>query len=158
MIKAFGKINTKDWKLILLGKGSQLEAYKKLTLELKIEKQVSFLGTIEDISPFLNREGIFVMTSNYEGSPNALIEAMYFEMPCISTDCPSGPNELIVNNDNGILIPTNDEQKLIDELNRLMNNSDLRNQLGKAAGASVNRFMPDSALKKWKDLIENTLR
>lgn len=158
LLRAFSKLNHNDWELLIIGSGSLLDYYKELSYSLKIESQVTFLGAIKDVSPFLNQEGIFVLTSNFEGSPNVLIEAMYFEMPCISTDCPSGPNELIVNNHNGILIPTNNEQNLIDELNRLMNNSDLRNQLGKAAGASVNRFMPDSALKRWEDLIENTLK
>lgn len=158
LIKAFGKINAKDWKLILLGKGSQLEAYKKLTLELKIEKQVSFLGTIEDISPFLNREGIFVMTSNFEGSPNALIEAMYFDMPCISTNCPSGPSELITSGQNGILIPMNDEESLVQALSELISSPLKRTEIGQAAGQSVDRFKPEIALKKWENLIESTLK
>ena len=68
---------------------------------LEIQNQVIFKGWVKDTTPYLKKSKIFVLSSVYEGLGNVLIDAINFDIPCISTDCPSGPNEILMNGRGG---------------------------------------------------------
>ena len=84
------------------------------------------VGQTKDIAYYYNISKIFAFTSVFEGFPNALTEAMHFRLPCISTDCPTGPSELIKNQENGFLIPIGNQQKLEKCLSDLISDKHLR--------------------------------
>ena len=74
---------------------------------MSLTERVELAGVTNNVKDVLLNSDLFVMTSNYEGMPNALIEAMATGLPCISTDCPTGPSDLISNRLNGLLIKMN---------------------------------------------------
>ena len=119
LIKAFAEFNKEepDYKLTIYGEGREREKLEKLISGLNLENSVELPGRDKDVLNKINSAAGFILSSDYEGMPNALIEAMCMGMPVISTDCPSGgPRELIENQETGILIPVGDEDALVDAL------------------------------------------
>ena len=157
LIRAFYKIDIKNWNLCIVGEGDKRKKYEDLVTKLNIKGRVTFTGSVPNIADYLNTASIFVLCSRFEGFPNALIEAMYFGLPCIATNCPSGPEDIIVNNKNGILIPVEDEAKLTEALKKLIINKELRETLGKNAAKTALRFEGDTILSKWKTLIKSEM-
>lgn len=157
LIKAFAKINNDGWRLHIVGKGKREREYQHLISSLNLEGKVVLIAPTTDIEAHYRTASIFAFVSIFEGFPNALIEAMHFSLPCISTDCPTGPAELIVNNKNGFLIPINDQNSLEHYLLMLMENEDLRKCLGEQAQISVKRFEMVEIAKKWENLISQVV-
>ncbi|MEZ4793740.1 MAG: glycosyltransferase family 4 protein [Gelidibacter sp.] len=157
LIRAFANINNNDWKLIFLGDGPLLAEYQALAKKLNQEKNIIFAGKTDDVATYYNTSKIFAFTSEFEGFPNALIEAMYFELACISTDCPSGPSELIDPNENGYLIAIGDQDNLEKYLITLMNNDALRSSIGKKGYETASNYEIVKVATKWKTLIEKLL-
>lgn len=119
LIKAFSKFyrKEKNFKLVIYGEGRERTNLEILIKELGLDGVVLLPGRNKDVLNVINDASAFILSSDYEGMPNALIEAMCMGMPVISTDCPSGgPRELIENQKNGILIPVGDEDALVDAL------------------------------------------
>jgi len=94
LLKAFAKINY-DVNLIIIGSGEKEYELKKLAMELKIDDRVYFLGFVKNPFKFLYNANIFVLSSLWEGFGNVIVEAMRCELPIISSDCPSGPREIL---------------------------------------------------------------
>ena len=97
LIRAFKKVKEKitNMKLIILGTGELEDYLKKLVVGLNLEKDVYFLGFQKNPFKFISKSKIHVFPSLYEGFPNALVEAMACEIPVISSDCKSGPREIL---------------------------------------------------------------
>lgn len=155
LIEAFTNLNVDNWKLVIVGDGVLREEYKKLTATLGIADKVEFVGNVNNVSDYYNKAKIFVFTSNSEGFPNALLEAMSFGLPCISTDCPSGPSEIIKNSENGYLIEVNNRMQLEDQLTKLMNNPRLCKEFSDKALLSTDKFKIQEIYKHWEILILN---
>jgi len=100
MIKAFSKINNKNSILYILGNGELEEKLKNLVQSLDLEKKVLFLGFDNNPFKYLSKCDIFLFTSRFEGFPTVLIEALACGLPIISTDCKSGPREILSNINN----------------------------------------------------------
>ena len=97
---------------------------------------------------------IYVLPSDTEGLPNALMEAMALGLPVISTDCPCGGPKSIIDNDvNGILIPVNDKDKLKESIKRLLDDSNIRSRLGKEARNILKTNELGRIVENWKELI-----
>ena len=140
LINAFSKINDKAYKLYILGKGNERIMLERLIKQLNIENRVIFLGFDKNPYKYLSKCGIFISSSNGEGFPNVLVEAMACGCSVISTDCLSGPREILAPSSSlenllkgqiekaeyGILTPINDEINLIDAINEYSQNADLR--------------------------------
>lgn len=157
LIKAFSNLNNQKWKLIFIGDGPLLSNYKALVNELNQKGKIIFVGKTNDVAKYYNTSKIFAFTSKYEGFPNALIEAMFFELACISTDCPSGPAELINHTENGYLIPVGNQNQLEIYLKKLMNDEALRDVIGKNAYESVSNFEEKLVADKWNELVKKLL-
>lgn len=111
LINAFAKFceDVDGYELVIYGEGNERENLENLINKLQLTGHVQLPGRDFDVLNKINDSAAFILSSDYEGMPNALIEAMCMGMPVISTDCPSGgPKELITDGINGILIPVND--------------------------------------------------
>ena len=108
LIRAFSEFHKreKDYKLVIYGEGRERINIENLIKELHLENSVSLPGRNKDVLNCINDCAAFILSSDYEGMPNALIEAMCMGMPVISTDCPSGGPREIIENEKKILAIT----------------------------------------------------
>lgn len=158
LIEAFNEINLENWELHIVGEGRNRSEYEALISNYNLNDRVKLIGNVTNIEDYYNTSSIFAFTSNFEGFPNALTEAMAFGLPCISTDCPSGPSELIKDGVNGFLIPVGDKNQLKEKLTLLVNNLKLRETIGEKAMKSTAAFEAKNVTLVWNELIKNTLK
>jgi glycosyltransferase involved in cell wall biosynthesis len=157
MIKAFAQIAKRipDYKLGFYGAGNDEAIIRNLASELGVENQVIFHGLTQNVPEAIKDAKLFVLTSDYEGMPNALIEAMSIGLPCISTDCsPGGAAELISNNKNGIIVPCGDVDCLAGKILELVKNPERANLYGEKAQEVVQLLHPNKIYHQWEEYIQ----
>lgn len=157
LIKCFAKINPPNWKLKLIGTGHLEDFYKKLISDLNMSEKIEMLGVKKNIIPHYQQAKIFAFPSQYEGFPNALTEAMYMGLACISTDCPTGPSELIEDGLNGFLVPVNNSNLFEEKLNKLILDENLMKVFSERAPLAVKHLEAKIVVAKWEALIQNQL-
>lgn len=154
LFRAYSRIHKEiDEKLIILGTGEEEEKLKSLANELGIQERVVFLGFQKNPYKFMNIASIFVLSSLWEGFPNVLLEAMECGVPVVSTDCSSGPREIITNGKNGILIPPADERALADAMLTLLKDENLRKKFSKNGKRRAEDFRIEKILPQYEELF-----
>lgn len=144
-----------DWRLTIVGEGPERQRLETLIQNFKL-KRVSLVGAQNHIERFYSRAALLAMTSLYEGLPLAMIEAMWCSTPCVSMNCPHGPEELIQKG-GGILVENGDIRAMSDALNILMGDDDKRMALGqKAQLFAQNAFSETTIMKQWLRIINYT--
>lgn len=147
-----------DVLLDIYGAGDLEGRLKTLICELELEEAVKVCGRTNNIASTLSEYDMFVMTSDYEGMPNALMEAMGVGLPCISTDCPTGPNELIGKDERGLLIPVGDEEALKSAINYAINNVEIMKEKAEKAKKYIQeRYAPKAIGKTLISELEKIL-
>lgn len=154
LISAFRKIldDNKDYKLYIYGEGKLREELIKQIKELELTEAVFLPGNVSNIHEKIADAEIFVLSSNYEGLSNALLEAMMIGLPCISTDC-AGSNEVIEDNVNGLIVPVGGEEEIIKSIKQLISDEDLRNKISQNARTTATKFKASVITKKWEKII-----
>jgi glycosyltransferase involved in cell wall biosynthesis len=124
LIKAFAYLNRKkgNLKLVILGEGSELKRLKALAERLGVGGSVSFPGFINNPYAYITNSDVFALSSNLEGCPNVLVEALACGTPVVSTDCPSGPSEILQNGKYGKLVPMGDYKAFAEALEDVLEN------------------------------------
>lgn len=141
-----------DEDLYLYGDGSQKKKLQDYVKEKGLDDRVHFMGNVENIDEVLSNAKVFVLSSNYEGMPNALMEAMVASVACISTDCPcGGPRLLIQNSKQGLLVPCNDVNAMSKALRTILN--DDCQKIGENARRRSQEFRTNKILTEWKDYL-----
>lgn len=159
LINAVNELHKKypDLKLKIYGEGPLRKNFEDVIKNLNAQDFIKLTGRTNDVPKALETAEIFILTSDFEGMPNALMEAMAAGLPCISTDCPCGGAKALINNfENGILIPVGDYQALIKSIEFLLTNPEKAAQIGEAAGKSSLNFTPDKIFNDWKKYFEAT--
>ena len=135
LISAFAKIANShpDINLKIYGKGDNEQSLERLIADNGMCGRVELAGVTNNVKDVLLESDLFVMTSNFEGMPNALIEAMATGLPCISTDCPTGPSDLIDNKINGILIKMGAVDECVAAMEYMINNPSEAWKMGEKA-------------------------
>lgn len=160
LIDAFSKISKKHEEYILeiFGEG---ELYNKLSdfiHEKKLDNKVFLKGTSKNIHREICNASLFVLSSDYEGMPNALLEAMALGLPCISTNWkPGGVVDIIDNRENGIIVPCNDADLLSKAMDELLENQKLANNYSKKAIETSKKFYPQKIYNEWEKYLKNIL-
>lgn len=157
LIDSFYKIydKYKDYKLYIYGEGYLKNDLNNYIKKLGLEKNVILKGNVNKIKEEIEDASLFVLSSNYEGMPNALMEAMCLGIPVISTDCPcGGPKFLITNNKNGKLVKINDKNDLSIAMDQILSNKEFSIELGKNAQKIVEELSPKIINQKWYNYIK----
>ena len=151
LIRAMGRVHRvcPDWQLVILGEGTERGGLEELVRSGGLGAIVRLPGRVRNPWPWLLAADAFVMSSRSEGFPNALCEAMVAGLPVISTDCPSGPGDLISDGVDGLLVAVNDIEALANAMIRLANSPALRLELGQRAALIKSRFHLSEVLKHW---------
>lgn len=160
LLHAFSKIADKfpKYQLHIYGEGDKREELETLIKELHLEGRVKMPGNVSNLSEKIEAAALFALSSDYEGMPNALMEAMAMGIPCISTDCPcGGPDFLIQNGENGILVPVGDVQQMAAAMEKLLADRELADKLGSNAMGIVKKLHPDVVHKMWTEYIQRFL-
>jgi GalNAc-alpha-(1->4)-GalNAc-alpha-(1->3)-diNAcBac-PP-undecaprenol alpha-1,4-N-acetyl-D-galactosaminyltransferase len=154
LIKVFAQIVTKytDWRLVIAGKGNPVILTESIK-ELGLTSKVSLVGELIDIQTLMRRSSIFALSSRWEGLPMVLLEAMSQGMACIAFDCFTGPRELITSRVNGILVDNQNINEFVRGVEELIENQDLRLNLGMKAVETSKNFLPKKIMEKWFQLL-----
>ncbi len=156
LIRAFMSIRFKypNQKLVIYGDGPERQHLIDYVREHGLEDYVLLPGITNNTREAIKNAGIFVLTSNTEGMPNVLIEAMALGIPCISTDCPcGGPAEIIRDGENGILVPVGDVDALAQAADRLLSDYDMAQKMGNKATKVRELLNPDRVDKEWEEYL-----
>ncbi|HHW61069.1 MAG TPA: glycosyltransferase family 4 protein, partial [Syntrophomonadaceae bacterium] len=130
LVKAASQLQTEnDFEIDFVGDGPLFSSTKELAQKLQISDKVRFLGACTDVPELLENADVFVLTSNWEGFPITILEAMRAGLPVITSDV-GGCNEAVIDGVTGYLIPRGDQECLKERLARLINDSQLRSSMG----------------------------
>lgn len=140
-------------RLVILGEGPKEKELKELTKNLGISEDVKFLGFQKNPFKFMAKSTVFVLSSIFEGFPNVLIEAMACGIPVISTDCPSGPNEIIKDGTNGFLVPVKDEKTLAEKIIHLIGDDGLRKKFILNGLNNAQKFSVDKIIELYQEVL-----
>lgn len=156
LIKGFNTAFTKnkDLRLYILGKGPLQEAIFELIRLLALENVVFLLGFDTNPFKYMDKVDAFILSSLHEGMPGVLVQAMAAGLPVISTDCPTGPNEIIQHNENGLLVPVGNFQSLATAIEQIATDHTLAKKIGENAARSVNYYTIENGVKSYFDFLE----
>ncbi len=154
LIEAFSQVIKlfPDMKLVIYGEGELRDDLQYLIAELGLNSSVSLPGEVSNIHECLKSAEMFVLSSDYEGLSNALLEAMCMGLPCVSTAC-AGSDEYIISGENGILTPVGDKEALINAIIKFVENKELKELCGKNAHKVSSKVSTDNVIYKWLELI-----
>lgn len=147
----------KKIRLVILGDGVRLEEMKNLANKLNVSDLVDFKGFEPYPENYLKNALFTVLTSKYEGLPTVLVESLLMKTPVISFDCETGPNEIIVDRFNGLLIENQNQTKMIDGMNELITNKELYQSLKQNAQKSVEQFQLKAICIQWEQYLNDKL-
>jgi glycosyltransferase involved in cell wall biosynthesis len=146
-----------DWSLDIYGMGDQT-SYRQLMSDLGIDaRRCRLNGPVEDVVKTYTDSSVFVLSSRFEGFGLVLVEAMACGLPVVSFDCPAGPDEIITDGVDGLLVPSGDMHALAGKLMTLMSDEDLRKRLGQQARQSARRYEMAAIATQWKDLFDQLM-
>ena len=155
LLRAYVRVAAKkpEWKLVIVGHGREKDELHALATSLGLCGRVAWIDWTVEIERYYERAGIFVLPSRYEGTPNALLEAMSFGLPSIVTDGSPGPLEHIANGKNGLIVPVDDEKRLADAILRLAASRELRDRMGASARRTIGALNNDDIQDAWSVVL-----
>ena len=126
---------------------------EKQIRDKKLEDRIFLPGDIKNVEEKLSKATLFVLPSDYEGMPNALMEAMAVGIPCISTDCPCGGPLMLFRNDTEYLVTVGNVSEMAEKMKRLLLDKDKREENAKKMQAYSQAFTPERIFKKWDEYV-----
>ena len=159
LIRAFCQVVREfpQYKLYIFGEGGLRDSLAGLVSDLGLKSSVFLPGNIMEIHREMAEAEMFVLSSDYEGLSNALLEAMLMGLPCISTEN-LGAKELLVHGQNGLLVPVGSLEGLVCSMSRLIKDRELAKRLGENAANIAEQVSTDRVLGKWEEVLEAELR
>ena len=149
LLRAFARLARLDARLAILGDGEERAATEALAHELGLGGRVRMPGYVANPGPWLASADLFVLSSDYEGFGNVIVEALGAGLPIVSTDCASGPAEILDNGRFGTLVPVGDEHALAQAMESALGCACDRAALVRRAG----EFAPEIAAERYLELL-----
>lgn len=155
LLRAFARVSkNRDARLIILGEGRWRKRLEKMIRKLGIQDSVSLPGWVSNPYAFMSRASLFVLSSKLEGLGNVLIEALACGCPCVSTNCPAGPSEILDNGRFGPLVPVGDDTALAAAMERVLDSPPDKEVLK----ARAQEFSFDASVDQYERLILDLVR
>lgn len=142
------------WDLVIAGEGPERPALERRIAELELTGRVLLPGVVKDLGERMDGASVFVLSSRYEGFPNVLLEAMAHGLPVISTDCPSGPADIITDREDGLIVPVGAVPAMAAALHALMGDEEQRRRLGERATGVRERYSLERVMPRWERIID----
>ena len=155
LLQAWAKIEKlfPDWELAIYGMGDR-SSYENLAQQLGINMNRCHLnGSTQNIRKEYLESSLFVFSSRFEGFGMVLIEAMACGLPVVSFDCPCGPKDIVSHDEDGLLVPSGDIDKLADAMECILYDENMRSRYASAAAKNVRRFILPEVAKRWQILF-----
>ena len=140
--------------LYLLGKGQSEKQLRQLAQTLGIEASVVFLGFSENPYPWIQNARLLVHSSKFEGLPTVLLEGLMLDKLMVSTDCPTGPREILDDGRAGLLVPVGDAPKMAKAMHRILTEKELQDSIMQHAVQHRKHFMQEEALRQFHEIIK----
>ncbi len=154
LLRAFSIVReSRNCRLIFIGEGEDRKKLEAMSEELGIKADTDFLGFQQNPFKYMAKASVFVLSSLFEGFGNVIVEAMALGLPVISTDCLSGPSEIIEDKKNGILVPVKDEKALALAILHVLSDDMLSRELGNNAVQRASDFSIEKIVKKYREVF-----
>lgn len=161
LIHAFKLIADKipEYTLEIYGDGELKEELQKLIDSLNLSNRVFLMGTSKEIHKLIYDASLFVLSSDYEGLPNTLIEAMALGIPSISTDCrPGGARQIIDDKENGIIVERNNAEKLAEAMHIILTEAEIGNRFSTSSRKKMMMYKPKTIYYQWEKYFKTIVR
>lgn len=155
-LKAFSIFRSKhtEYKLVFCGEGDDLQYVKNMVKEMNLTDYVVFEGLVSDMKSRVRNSKAFLLTSDYEGIPNVILEAFLWGLPVVTTDCsPGGARVLVDDGENGFVVPCGDVDAIACRLDEIVSNIDLAESFIASGQKKITEFAPDAIFEKWNNFI-----
>ena len=160
LINVWKQVNDKypDWRLDIYGRGELENDLKQQIKTNGLEDVITIPPPTPHIYEGIQKSSIFVFPSRYEGFGLVLIEAMTNGVPCVSFDCPYGPSDIITDGEDGFLVPNRDIQTMANKICFLIENKEVRKDMGRKAHQSAMRYAPENIMPMWEKLFKEIVK
>ena len=160
LIQVWEKVHLQmpQWRLDIFGQGEWQEMLQRMIDERGLQEVVKLNAPTKNIGKEYSESSMLVMSSHYEGFPMVMIEAMACGLPAVCFDFKCGPRDIIVEGENGLIVPDGDIEALAEAMVRLMKDDELRKRLGENAKKVVEKYSEDRVMGLWVNLYEEISR
>jgi glycosyltransferase involved in cell wall biosynthesis len=160
LVEAFGRVawDFPDWGLAILGEGPERSRLEGHIERCGLAGRVRLPGAVANPFPTLRAADLFVLSSTTEGFGNALVEGMACGLPVVATDCWHGPQDLVRDGVEGLLVPPGDASSLAAALRRMMADEPLRRECAARAKESARRFALDRVMLSWDAALRGIVK
>ncbi|WP_338425819.1 glycosyltransferase family 4 protein [Sphingopyxis kveilinensis] len=159
LIKAFAILakGFPEWKLVIWGEGKEKAELQSLADRTGCANQIELAGKSHGPADWIKKADLFVLSSRYEGFPNVLLEAMAAAIPAVSFRCQFGPEEIINDGANGLLVEAENIESLSQALRKMMENKGLRDKFSSAGPSSVAHYGVGEIVSKWEAFVKKEI-
>ena len=155
LIKSFAKISGEfpDYTLDIYGEGERRPQLESLIHELKMDERIHLKGASKQVQKDISDAELFVMSSDFEGFPNVLLEAIAIGLPVISTDFATGVARELVSEENGIVVPVGDEARMSEAIRRILSEEKMRYDMGRCNREKAKKYYTNEIIQKWDEAL-----
>ncbi len=150
-------LQKKSVRLVILGEGAEREGLQGLCQELGISENTAFLGFVKNQYKYMKKADVFILSSIHEGFGNVIVEAMACGTPVIATNCKSGPNEIINDGKNGILVPVGDYNALAQAIIKVLDSPSLRQAIISEGERRAECFSFKAGVKNYEKVFDEVI-
>lgn len=156
LIHALKSVDMQDWKCLIIGEGKEREKLTQLIQSNHLEDKIELIGQKKNIFEYFKKASIFVLSSRYEGFPNVLNEAMAHGCTSVAFNCKTGPSDMIIDGQNGLIVKSEDIEELSAKITKAIKNKALREHIFPEAIKNKEKNDLEKVAKTWENYIMET--